>query len=381
MIVYDSGKVGFYMKRKIFALLSLVISVIFVFQLVGCGKRAESTTTPTAASSDTEGTYSTEQTTSTTVTTKAPKTTSTTAKTTKKTTAAPQTTEMITREPGTILPVEALSEKDVAAHKYIDLWRTAEVPYNNNILKPMTPAIVPYVVEGSDRAVIIFPGGGYFQVSMTGEGTDIAEAYNKQGISAFVVYYRANSNKVYNKEAMLADAQRAVQTVRYYADSFGIDKNKIAVCGFSAGGHLALMLGTHTPTENLGYDVIGEESSIPNAMILGYPVTTLGDGTYYTMPENFLGKDYKNQDEIKKYSYETCVENAPPAYIFYSVRDSMVNYTKNSVALANAMKEAGKKVEISEFSDGGHGVGLGSYHAEFSTWLKKSVDFLDEIFG
>ena len=285
MIVYDSGKVGFYMKRKIFALLSLVISVIFVFQLVGCGKRAESTTTPTAASSDTEGTYSTEQTTSTTVTTKAPKTTSTTVKTTKKTTAAPQTTEMITREPGTILPAGELSEKDVAAHKYIDLWRTAEVPYNNNILKPMTPAIVPYVVEGSDRAVIIFPGGGYFQVSMTGEGTDIAEAYNKQGISAFVVYYRANSNKVYNKEAMLADAQRAVQTVRYYADSFGIDKNKIAVCGFSAGGHLALMLGTHTPTENLGYDVIGEESSIPNAMILGYPVTTLGDGTYYTMPE------------------------------------------------------------------------------------------------
>ncbi|MGN1096089.1 MAG: alpha/beta hydrolase [Eubacteriales bacterium] len=376
------------MKRKLFSLISVILSFIFICNAVGCGKESETTKLPyeTTSSENISQTYETIATTAsaalTSAVTETSKTTASTATSrTRRTTGTKQTTTSITREPGTLLPAKELSEKKIAAHEHIELWRFAEVPYNENIYEPKTPTIVPFIVEGSDEAVIIFPGGGYFQVTAGPEGEDIAKAYNEKGISAFVVNYRCSSKKIYDKNAILADAQRAVQLVRYYSDVFGIDKNKIAVCGFSAGGHLAMMLCAHEPETNLGYDVIGEESSVPNALILGYPVTTLGDGTYYTMPELFLGADYKNNELIEKYSYGYCVSSMPATYIFYSLRDGMVNYTKNSVALADALKAAGRTVEVSAFSDGSHGVGLGKGYAEFSTWLQKSVDFLGKTFG
>ena len=140
------------------------------------------------------------------------------------------------------------------------------------------------------------------------------------------------------------------------------------------------MVCQHQPESNLAGDAIGETSSVPNAVILGYAVTTLGDGTYSTMPGIFLGEENKtNQELIAKYSYGNNISAMPPAFIFYSERDSAVNPEKNSVALATAMQNAGKTVEIHGYSDADHGVGLGKDYAEFSKWHEASCEFLENL--
>lgn len=267
------------------------------------------------------------------------------------------------------------AKSEITNHTTANLWHEGEVPYHNEDATNYA-TITPYIVEGSDEAVVIYPGGGYFQLSTVNEGSSIAKAYNDKGISAFVVTYRYQP---YNGNAILADGQRAVQYVRYFAKDFGINPDKIAVLGFSAGGHLATMVCQHEPSENLAEDAIGEVSSKPNAVILGYAVTTLGDGTYPTMPGIFLGEENKtNAALIAKYSYSNNLSAMPPAFIFYSTLDTAVNPEKNSVALANAMTEAGKTVEIHGYTDGTHGIGLGTGYTEFSKWFNQSCEFIEK---
>ena len=135
----------------------------------------------------------------------------------------------------------------------------------------------------------------------------------------------------------------------------------------------------HTPTENLVNDVIGAEASLPNACILAYAVTTLGNGTYHTMPPNFLGDKATDAAEIAKYSYGHNIAAMPDTFIFYSTRDTAVNPSKNSDALAEAMRAANKSVTLKAYSDGSHGIGLGKQHPEFSKWHSDSVSFLKNI--
>ena len=97
------------------------------------------------------------------------------------------------------------------------------------------------------------------------------------------------------------------------------------------------------------------------------------------MPGIFLGEENKtNAALIAKYSYSNNISAMPPAFIFYSTLDTAVNPEKNSVALANAMTEAGKTVEIHGYTDGTHGIGLGTGYTEFSKWFNQSCEFIEK---
>lgn len=98
------------------------------------------------------------------------------------------------------------------------------------------PFLIPYLCEGSDRAVIICPGGAYLTKSMDSEGEDVALFLNEQGISAFVLWYRSYP---YRMPLPYMDLQRAVRFLRFHAQDYRIDPDKIAAVGFSAGGNLA----------------------------------------------------------------------------------------------------------------------------------------------
>ena len=267
-----------------------------------------------------------------------------------------------------LLPTAAQLE----SHAPMNLWHEGEAPYQLEGRED-NAVILPYLVEGASQAVVIFPGGGYVQLSSKNEGTAVAEAYNQKGVSAFVVKYRCQP---YGGDAILADGMRAVQYVRYFAEEFGIDPDKIAVLGFSAGGHLATMVCQHAPQSNLAGDAIGETCAVPDALLLGYPVTTLGDGTYETMPGVFLGSEKNNAARIAEYSYPYNIAAMPPTFIFYSKLDTFVDPAKNAAALAALMKRSGKTVELHAYADGGHGVGLGTEYAAYSEWLDASVSFL-----
>ena len=284
--------------------------------------------------------------------------------------------EVVT-EPAPVYPaVAAPSDRQIDNHEPILLWPEDNIPYLlENDEKNLQPTIRAYLCEGADSAVVIFPGGGYFQLSDVSEGVDIAKTYNDAGFSAFVVNYRYEP---YDGRAILADGQRAVQFVRYFAEDFGIDPDKIALCGFSAGGHLSVMVAEHPVTDNFVGDVIGEVRSTPDACILAYPVTTLGEGTFETMPRIFLGENMENAEEIAKYSYPNNIGTMPPTFVFYSELDQFVNYEANSIAFADAMKAAGRDVTIAAYTDGGHGIGLGKQYADYANWHADSVAFLNE---
>lgn len=286
--------------------------------------------------------------------------------------ASDTTTEAVTEAP--LIPAVPPSDAQIADHEPVLLWPEDNIPYLiENDEKGLMPTIRAYLCDGADSAVVIFPGGGYFQLSDVSEGVDIAKAYNDAGYSAFVVNYRYEP---YDGRAILADGQRAVQYVRYFAEDFGIDPDKIALCGFSAGGHLSVMVAEHPVTENLVGDVIGEVRSTPDACILAYPVTTLGEGTFETMPRIFLGENLGNAEETAKYSYPHAIDTMPPTFVFYSVKDQFVNFEANSIAFADAMTAAGRDVTIAAYEDGGHGIGLGTQYNDYSRWHADSAAFL-----
>ena len=219
------------------------------------------------------------------------------------------------------------------------------------------PTITYYEPENkkSDAAIIIYPGGGYSHRAVH-EGQGYAEYLNEHGISAFVVAYRVSPHRF---PLQLLDARRSVRYVRYYAEKFGIDKNKVCVMGSSAGAHLAALVSTYfEPLEFDNIDEIDKEDYIPNKQILCYPVILLGDKSVGHIPsgKNLLGEMYPNL-------WEDCSpnlianENTPDAFIWHTFKDGAVNVI-NSFRYAEKLRKLDKKVEMHIFPEGPHGLGL-----------------------
>lgn len=282
-----------------------------------------------------------------------------------------------------------------ASHPMLNLYGDRPIPYYNAAYSSRKvqyssdgksevenrPTITPYVVSGAKSAVVIYPGGGYFARSDSGEGMAVANAFNQLGITAFVVRYRVGNSQDatdgYNIDAILSDGQRGVQYVRANAEEFGIDPNKIAVCGFSAGGHLSMMVSQNEHGKNPAGDRIGDISSLPNAAILCYAVTTLKDGTFSSMPPILSGGDPNRLETIKEqYSGELHVtEKTPPTFLWYGTADAAVNPQKNSMTYYDTLQKSGVLSEIHSFKNVAYGVGLGVGTAA-AGWQNTAAAFL-----
>lgn len=219
------------------------------------------------------------------------------------------------------------------------------------------PIIQYYKPENktTDMAVIIFPGGAYCSRAEH-EGKGYAKFLNQNGISAFVVQYRVSPHLF---PLPLLDARRGIKFVRYNAEKFGIDKNKIAVMGSSAGGHLAALVSTYMSKLDIeNVDEIESESFIPNAQILCYPVIDLYDNTIAHMDsaKNLIGND--NESLRKKLSPNLLVNNdTPMAFIWHTFEDAGVN-VRNSLEYACELRNNSIPTELHIFPHGEHGLGL-----------------------
>ncbi len=226
----------------------------------------------------------------------------------------------------------------------------------------------------SDCAIVIFPGGGYSR-KCEHEGKAYAEFFAKKGILSFVVEYRVAPNCF---PAPLQDAQRAVQLIRYYAEKFGVDKNKIAVMGSSAGGHLSALLSTYNALVYTEEDKIAKEDFKPNAQILCYPVIDLT--THTPSMERFLGE---NKNLLYSVSPQLIADQATPqAFIWHTFTDQLVDVT-NSLEYAKQLKMVGSSVELHVFPKGNHGMGLALGDEEErkynSKWKACLMDWLQLI--
>ena len=227
----------------------------------------------------------------------------------------------------------------------------------HNISRPTLSIYLPSKEKRTGAAVIICPGGGYGIAAAGHEGADVAKKFTEMGIAAFVLKYRMpNAQTMVNKEiGPVQDAQRALQMVREGATKWGIEKNRIGIMGFSAGGHLAATAGTH-----FQHTYISNPKSTslrPDFMILVYPVISFSDSIgHLGSRENLLGKT-PTPEKIREYSNELQVTpQTPPAFLVHAKDDPVK--VENSLVFAEALKKNKVPVEMYLYESGGHGYGM-----------------------
>ena len=223
----------------------------------------------------------------------------------------------------------------------IDIW-DGEAPYDNGDTAELT-IFLPKADIATGRAVIICPGGGYSFVSLASEGTDWASFFTEQGIAAFVLKYRLPKA---NPLVPISDAEEAIKIVRKNAKEWNLKEDQIGIMGFSAGGHLASTIATHSIDAK------------PNFQILIYPVIIMEHPSKTTVqsPKNLLGLD-PSDELLEEYSNDLKVtKDTPRVFIMLSDNDNVVN-PKHGVTYYNKCNLNGVPSSLHVYPTGGHGWG------------------------
>ncbi len=237
---------------------------------------------------------------------------------------------------------------------FSNIWSTQVV---TNVSQPSIEVFRPEPEMNTGAAVIIAPGGGLYALSITNEGTAVAEWLTKKGVTAFVLKYRlvptgedgtaevmTTAPKTVLEKAgevlpyAVTDGLNAIAHVRKNAEAYGVNKNKIGFLGFSAGGAV---------TMGVGYSY--NEENRPNFLVPVYPWT---DVQPIQAPKN----------------------NAPPMFIVCASNDPL-GLAGGSIALYSSMFEAKKNVSLMMYSKGGHGFGMASQGLPSDTWIERFYDW------
>ena len=248
----------------------------------------------------------------------------------------------------------------------------------SKISRPTLTVYLPPKEKANGAAVIVVPGGGYRMVAAVHEGSEVAQRFNEMGVTAFVLKYRLPSDEtMVNKEiGPIQDAQQAIKLVRDRAKEWGIDKSRVGIIGFSAGGHLASTAGTHF---NHAYIDAGKKANLrPDFMILVYPVISFADSICHMgSRDNLIGKN-PSPEKKEEYSNELQVtKKTPPTYLVHAEDDSTVK-VQNMLLFATALQKYKVPFDFYLYEKGGHGFGLVNKTSEVKwmdlvqEWMTKS---------
>ncbi len=220
---------------------------------------------------------------------------------------------------------------------------------------------------GVHTAVIVCPGGGYVHLAYEKEGTRIAEWLNLRGITAFVLTYRLSPR--YHYPAPILDGSRSVRWVRSHAQEFNIAPDRIGVWGFSAGGHLVGMLGTHFDNGNpQATDPIDRVSDRPDFAISSYGALTLEAGVARPGALSTLVGAPLTPELLDDLSPDKHVTAKTPPYFLYATTPDQSVPVLSSVTFYTALVRAGIPAELHIFQEGPHGTALAQGYATLSAW-------------
>ena len=220
---------------------------------------------------------------------------------------------------------------------------------------------------GPHTAVIVCPGGGYLHLAYEKEGTRIAEWLNLRGITAFVLTYRLAPR--YRYPAPILDGYRAVRWVRSHAQQYKIDPDHIGMWGFSAGGHLVGIVGTHFDDGNAqAADPIDRVSDRPDFVISSYGGLSLQDGIAKPHAMGAMLGDNPSPELVDDMSPDKHVTARTPPYFLYATTTDQSVPVLSSVSFYTALVRAGVPAELHIFEQGPHGTALGQAYPELSAW-------------
>ncbi len=236
-------------------------------------------------------------------------------------------------------------------------WNTDVV---TNVTQPTLTVYKPVPGTANGTAIVICPGGGFMALSITSEGSDVAQYLAARGMTAFVLKYRLAhtgedgtlefttlyADKAKFAETMktviplsIADGQAAVTYVRQHASEYGIAPDRVGIIGFSAGGAVTASVALHYTPEGRPafvapiYAAVTEEIKVP--------------------------------------------ADAPPIFIAAATDDSL-GLAPQSITLYQAWAAAKKPAELHMYVKGGHGFGMHTQHIPTDHWIDRFADWLQQ---
>jgi acetyl esterase/lipase len=231
-----------------------------------------------------------------------------------------------------------------------------------DVTKPTLTICRPAKDKDTRTAMLICPGGGYWDLYWQLEGEEVAGWLNSIGVTGVILKYRVPRHPDEPKDQParrpLQDAQRAVSLLRSMASGWGIDPQRIGIVGFSAGGHLAI--ATATNFEKRSYPLIDDIDNIscrPDFAILVYP--------------GYLKA--KDKDELAPGL--RIPPGTPPVFLAHGGAD-IISPPENSVLMYLALRRAGIPAELHVYAMAAHDFGVRSSEHPCSTWTQSCAAWL-----
>jgi acetyl esterase/lipase len=230
------------------------------------------------------------------------------------------------------------------------------------VTKPTLTLLRPETKLDTGTAVLICPGGGYWNLYWQLEGEEVAVWLNLRGITGIILKYRVprqpDEPKTEPARRPLQDAQRAVSLVRSKAAEWGLDPRRIGIIGFSAGGHLAL--ATATNFDRRAYDPIDDIDKVscrPNFAILAY--------------SGYL----KAKDKEELAPGLRIPPGTPPIFLVHGGED-LISGPEQSVLMYLALKRAGVPAELHVYAATAHDFGVRSSQHPYGNWTESCAHWL-----
>jgi len=228
-----------------------------------------------------------------------------------------------------------------------------------NVSKPTLSVYSPAAGKNTGAAALVFPGGGYTHLAWNIEGTEVCDWLNSIGMTCVLVKYRVPEKGQYPENVEdLEDAQQAMRLAREHAAEWGFDPKKVGVIGFSAGGHLAAVLSTHSDFQGKSVDASTVDAK-PDFQILVYPGSLRG-------PDGQV-------NPVVNPTVQT-----PPTFLAMAENDYTA-HVENALVYFQALKDAKVPAELHLFTEGGHGFGLRPSQLPISQWPALAETWLHTI--
>ena len=234
-----------------------------------------------------------------------------------------------------------------------------------DVTKPTLTIYRPQKEKDTGTAMLICPGGGYWNLYWQLEGEEVATWLNSIGVTGIILKYRVprRPDEPPDEPARrpLHDAQRALSLVRSRAKEWGIHPERIGIVGFSAGGHLAI--ATATSFEKRTYEPVDDVDKISSRPDFAIPVYS-----------GYLKA--KDKDELAPGL--RIPSGTPPVFLAHGGED-IISPPEHSVLMYLALKRAGVPAELHIYAGAAHDFGVRKSDHPCSTWTESCADWLRNL--